>query len=265
MPAGDDVKRHAQARFAQFAQHYVTSASHAKGADLGRLLELAQPQPNQRMLDIATGGGHTTLKFAPHVGQVIALDLTPPMLATARDFVLGQGGSNITFAAGDAENLPFARDSFDLVTCRIAPHHFPDCFRFVQECARVLSPDGRLLVEDHLAPDDERAARYVNALERLRDPSHQRIYADYEWRGMFLDAGLAVEHTETLVKPDTKLVPWAERQGCSAAVIERLQVLLAQAPAAVADWMRPQCVGTADAAFDHHYIIIVGSKGAGDG
>jgi hypothetical protein len=82
---------------------------------------------------------------------------------------------------------------------------------------------------------------------------------------MLLDAGLAVAHTETHVKSDTKLVPWAERQGCAPDTVERLQVMLAQAPAAVAEWMRPQCVGTADAAFEHHYLIIVGSKGARGG
>jgi ubiquinone/menaquinone biosynthesis C-methylase UbiE len=262
MSANDDIKHQTQARFAQFAQGYVTSRSHAKGADLDRLLELAQPQPGAVALDVATGGGHTALKFAPHVARVVASDLTPPMLDSAREFVVGRGASNVIFSAGDAENLPFASNSFDLVTCRIAPHHFPDGFRFVQECARVLKPAGRLLVEDHNMPAEERAARYLDSFERLRDPSHHRAFAEYEWRGMFLDAGLSVEHTEDLVKEGGKLIPWAERQGCSPEIVERLQVMLAQAPPAVAEWMHPRCVGTPDAAFDHHYVIIVGRKEA---
>jgi SAM-dependent methyltransferase len=260
MPSRDDVKHQAQSRFAQYAQGYVASPSHAKGADLERLLELAQPQPDWLALDVATGGGHTALKFAPHVARVVASDLTPTMLYSAREFIMGQGVANVMFSAGDAENLPFASNVFDLATCRIAPHHFPDCFRFVQECARVLKPGGCLLVEDHLAPEDERAARYLDAFERLRDPSHQRAFAEYEWRGMFLDASLAVIHTEAIVKSGGKLIPWAERQGCAPATIERLQVMLAQSPAAVREWVKPQCVGTADAAFDQHYIIILGRK-----
>lgn len=262
MSSNGEVKRHAQARFTQYAQGYVTSKSHAKGADLERLLELAQPQPDWLVLDIATGGGHTALKFAPHVARVVASDLTPAMLHAAREFIVGQGVNNVVYSPGDAENLPFANDVFDLVTCRIAPHHFPDCYRFVQGCTRVLKRGGLLLVEDHLAPDDERAARYLDAFERLRDPSHQRAYADYEWRGMFLDAGLSVEHTEAIVKSQGKLVSWAERQGCTPATIQRLQVMMAQAPAAVAEWVHPQCIGTPDAALDHHYIIIAGRKGA---
>jgi ubiquinone/menaquinone biosynthesis C-methylase UbiE len=258
----DDVKQQAQTRFAQYAQGYVTSKSHAEGADLERLLELAQPQPDWHVLDIATGGGHTALKFAPHVARVVAADLTPTMLYAARAFITEQGAANLVYSAGDAENLPFVHHSFDLVTCRIAPHHFPDCFRFVQECARVLKTGGLVLIEDHLAPDDERAARYLDSFERLRDPSHVRAFASYEWQGMFLDAGLSVEHSEPFVRSGGKLVPWAERQGCTPEIIERLQVMMAQAPSVVAEWVRPQCVGTPDASLDHHYLIIAGRKGA---
>jgi SAM-dependent methyltransferase len=256
----DDVKAHAQSRFGERAQEYVKSESHAKGQDLERLLAVAQPQLTWVALDVATGGGHTALKFAPRVARVVVSDLTPAMLHAAREFVVGQGIGNAVFSAGDAEKLPFASNTFDLVTCRIAPHHFPDCFRFVQECARVLKPGGMLLIEDQLVPDDERAARYVDAFERLRDPSHHRIYADIEWRGMFLDAGLTVEHVEHFAKPDRKLIPWAEVQDCSPQDIEHLQIMLAQAPAAVAEWWQPRCVGTTDATFTHNYIIIMGKK-----
>lgn len=258
----DDIKAQAQQRFGQHAQNYVTSPKHAAGLDLDRLAALAQPQPDWLALDVATGGGHTALRFAPLVRQVVASDLTPAMLAAARAFIREQGAHNVVFTAGDAEDLPFADGVFDLVTCRIAPHHFPDCFRFVAGCARVLKPGGALLVEDQLVPDDDRAARYLDAFERLRDPSHHRIYAEYEWRGMFLDAGLTVEHAESLVKPGGKLLPWAERQGCPPEIIARLQVMLAQAPQAVAAWMNPSCAGTPDAAFDHHYIIMLGRKPA---
>ena len=259
MSQSDNVKKMAQQQFGQNAQAYVTSQNHAQGADLDRLLELAQPQADWLMLDVAPGGGHTTLKFAPHVRRVVTCDLTPPMLDAARGFLTEQGAQAVDYIAGDAENLPFANATYNLVTCRIAPHHFPNCFKFVQECARVLRPGGLLLVQDHVLPDDQRAARYIDSFERLRDPSHHRAYADYEWRGMFLDAGLSVEHSERMQKTG-KMLPWAERTGCTPEIIERLQILLAQAPDAVAEWISPKCVGTADVTFEHNYIIIAGRK-----
>lgn len=287
------IKDQVSARFAAHAQGYVTSPSHAAGDDLERLVTLAEPQLDWRLLDVATGGGHTARRFAPLVRQVIALDLTPTMLQAAHRFISeapplllerGQGGEAlqpsaapdsplrvrggagggvpVAFLAADAEALPFPAATFDLVTCRIAPHHFSDCFRFVTECARVLRPGGVLLIEDNTVPDDPRAARYIDSFERLRDPSHQRSYAGYEWEGMLLDAGLVVEQVETLTKPAVNLLDWAGRQGASAAVIERLQVLLRQAPPAVRAWMQPFASGTPDAIFDHHYVLVKGRKEA---
>ena len=258
--SNDDVKAQTQQRFGDYAQAYVQSKTHASGHDLERLVELAQPQPEWVVLDVATGGGHSALRFAPLVGRVVACDLTPKMLYAAREFISQQGAGNVTYTAGDAEQLPFAGGSFDLVTCRIAPHHFPDCFHFAQECARVLKPGGRLLVEDLTVPDDERAARYVDSFERLRDPSHYCLYAPYEWQGMFLDAGLTVEHSEVLTKSGKRLLDWAHDQQSSDYVVERLQVMLAQAPDAVRVWWNPQCAGTKDATFDHHYAVVLGRK-----
>lgn len=254
-----DVKAHSQERFSQYAHGYVTSATHAKGHDLDRLLELAQPQPEWIVLDIATGGGHTALKFAPHVAKVIASDYAPAMLAEAEAFIKGQGVTNIEFAEADAENLPFPDATFDLVTCRVAAHHFPDAYKFVTESARVLKPGGLLLVQDHLNPDDDKAAAYIEAFERLRDPSHNRVFNSYEWRGMFLDAGLSVEHWERIDR-EAKFMPWAERQGCTPAVIERLEILMIQAPDAVKEWMSFNCAGTPDATLHHVYIAILGKK-----
>ncbi len=255
----DDVKAQVRQRFSQYAQGYVTSETHAQGDDLDRLLEVAAPQADWLACDIATGGGHTALKIAPHVRRMIATDFAPTMLSNAREFILSKGAGNVDFVPADAEALPFADNGFDLVTCRIAPHHFPDVFRFVQEAARVLKVGGRLVVQDHLLPEDSQAAAYVEAFERLRDPSHVRALAEYEWRGDYLDAGLTVDLTEKITR-QAKMLPWAERQGCTPEVIEHLHVLMIQAPQAVAEWINIQHAGSPDASFDHVHILISGTK-----
>lgn len=256
-----DAKSLSQQRFSQFAERYVTSSGHAKGGELAYLVELAQPGPDWLALDIATGGGHTAQIFAPHVRKVIAADLAYAMLMAARGNHVKQGIANAAYVGSDAEHLPFPDNTFDLVTCRIAPHHFPDCFRFVMACARILKPGGKLLIQDLAVPEDERAARYLDAFEALRDPSHHRMYSEIEWRGMYLDAGLVVDGSEILSRSDS-LITWAETQDTPPDVTERLHVLLGQAPDAVRDWVKPGCIGTPEATFHHVYIIILGHKPA---
>lgn len=252
-------KRLSQQRFSKFAGKYVTSAVHAKGAELDRLVEIAHPQPEWIVLDIATGGGHTALKFAPFVKRVVATDITPKMLDTAREFIGSQGAKNVTFQLADAEDLPFEAGSFHLVTCRIAPHHFSDCPRFVCEAARVLKTGGMLLVQDHVTSEEEGCAHYVEEFERLRDPGHNLAYPESSWRRMFRDSGLKVEHTEQFIIKH-EFLSWAERQGCTPEVIQRLIGMVKDAPPSVVEWMQPQDFGTPKAAFSGHQIIIAGRK-----
>ena len=262
MPDRKDQKSLSQQRYSQFAQSYVSSSSHAKGADLDRLLELARPQAAWIVLDVATGGGHTALKFAPHVAQVIATDLTPRMLEAAANHIAGKGVENVVFELADAEDLPFEPATFVLVSCRIAPHHFPDVARFVCESARVLRPGSVLLVQDHVLPADDAAGRYVDAFERLRDHSHNRAYNETEWRRMFQEAALTVEHTEQVIKRH-EFAGWVNRQGCTADVVAQLEKMVAQAPAAAAAWLQPRDFGSAAATFVNHHIIIAGRTQSG--
>jgi ubiquinone/menaquinone biosynthesis C-methylase UbiE len=248
-----------QERFARFAQGYVSSKTHARGEELDRLVALAQPRPDWIVLDVATGGGHTALKFAPLVHRVVASDFTVKMLEKAEAFIASHGIENVTYEFADAGELPFDDSAFDLVTCRIAPHHFPDCTRFVHEGARVLKTGGLLLVQDHVLPEDKDTARFVDGFEKLRDPSHQRAFSESKWVAMVRGAGLTVEHTEQVIKRH-EFLPWAQRQGSTPETIERLSDRVLNAPPAIVEWMEPHGFGTPDAAFVNHHIIISGRK-----
>ncbi|MCY0869183.1 MAG: methyltransferase domain-containing protein [Firmicutes bacterium] len=227
----DDVRNKVIARFGANAQKYVTSEFHAHGNDLQRIVEHLAVQPHEAVLDIATGGGHVAHALAPQARHVVASDVTPRMLDAARAHGLEKGLTNITYVLADAQDLPFLDESFDVVTCRIAPHHFADPGRFVREVGRVLSKGGRFAIADNIVPEDEPAANFINDLEKLRDDSHVRCAAVSEWRLWLSAAGLTADSPHVFVKT-INIEDWASRQDVAANIMEEITRRLAEPPAA---------------------------------
>ena len=214
-----------QAQFGGSAQAYVASRGHASDNDLGHLVAWAREEGRAfaRALDVATGGGHTALALAPCCGQMIASDLTAGMLTAAAGFIRGRDAGNVAFAGADAERLPFASGAFDLVACRIAPHHFADVGAFVREVGRVLRPGGLFLLEDSIVPEEADLDEFVNTVEVLRDPTHVRSLTASAWRGLLEGAGLAIE-AELVHLKTHQFDDWVTRSRISAeerAALER--------------------------------------------
>lgn len=230
--SGDGTRERRRTPFAVAPEAYVTSPGHAGGPDLDRLVELADLAGRERVLDVATGGGHMALACARRARRVIAIDLTEPMLRAARGFIGGRGAANVAFVLGDAEAIPFATGFFDRVTCRIAPHHFGDVGRFVGEAARVLRAGGLFLLQDIQGVEDPEAAAFITAAERFRDPSHVRAYAAGEWRAHCVAAGLQVEAVESIPKA-RDFLDWTGRVGMGEAAREALEAMFRAAPEAI--------------------------------
>ncbi len=255
----DALKQAVQAQFGASAEAYVTSAVHAQRDDLQRMLELAALRGDELVLDIATGGGHTALAFAPHVREVVATDLTPLMLDAAQRFITGKGLANVRFQQADAEALPFPAAHFDVVTCRVAAHHFADVGQFAREVARVLRPGGTLVLDDTIAPAAPELDTFINSIELERDPSHVRDYTEAEWLRFCAAAGLAVLHSETGIK-QIPFVDWCRRARVTPATEADLnQRLLTATPAAQAAF----AITAADnqvTAFALHSLVLVARK-----
>jgi ubiquinone/menaquinone biosynthesis C-methylase UbiE len=125
------------------------------------------------VLDVACGAAHASEVAAPHVRQVVGIDLTPALLAIGANRLRNAGITNVLLQEGHAAALPFVDASFDVVFCRTALHHFPDPEACIAEMARVCRPGGRVVLSDMIAPSAQVRDAF-DELHRRIDPSHAR-------------------------------------------------------------------------------------------
>ena len=177
--------------FSRVAANYARSTFHSSSARLQEVIDLARPRPGDLALDVATGTGNTAFALAPHVRRVIGLDLTPEMLNEARRIAATRGVANADWVIGDAANLPFQDETFDIYVVRAAPHHFPDIDQCLAEAYRVLKPDRDAAFIDCAPPVPARDV--LHEVEMRRDPSHILSMTVEEWVGRLERAGFEVE------------------------------------------------------------------------
>ena len=111
-------------------------------------VDLANVKPGEKVLDVASGSGDLALAFAQRAGssgQVWQTDINEAMLRVGRDRLINKG-LTLPAALCDAEKLPFASDSFDLVSVAFGLRNMTHKDVALAEMTRVLKPGGRLLV-----------------------------------------------------------------------------------------------------------------------
>jgi SAM-dependent methyltransferase len=221
-----------QEQFGRAAANYAVSAVHRGGPDLDAMLAATGLSGRERVLDLGCGPGHAAAAFAPHAAEVVGLDLTEAMLVEGRRMARERGIPNLRFERGDAARLPFAAASFERVTSRLSAHHYADPAAVLREVLRVLTPGGRFLLVDTVAPENPAQDSFLNAFELLRDPSHVRDHSVSQWCALFCAAGLEPERLGSF-RIQQEFTPWVERIGTSAAAVTGLRALFDAAPAEV--------------------------------
>jgi ubiquinone/menaquinone biosynthesis C-methylase UbiE len=137
------------------------------------MAEFIQPRKTDVLLDLGTAMGTAALALAEHVKKIYGIDLNPEYLAIAEEKAAQKGLDNIEFALGNAESLEFPDAFFDVVTCRLALHHFSDPVKALSEMNRVLKPSGKLDLSEVVY---SYFSRYQwSPINRLRE-SYDRLY-----------------------------------------------------------------------------------------
>ena len=189
----------AQRMFGPQAGVYATSQVHVRDDSLDVLQKLAARSDDKAYgwaADLGTGAGFTAFAMTQLSDRVVATDPTRPMLEQTRRLGQERGLENLGLSRNVAESLPFAGDSLDLVTSRVAGHHFSDLNRAFDEVRRVLKTGGVFVMADSVCPEDDEVDRWMNDIELRRDFSHVRNRKISEINAMLADRGLKVERKE---------------------------------------------------------------------
>jgi SAM-dependent methyltransferase len=200
-----------QRQFGRTAAAYVESATHARGEDLDRIVALATEHGGTRLIDVGTGVGHTLRRVAPSFVSAIGVDATREMLEAGRGVLARADIANAILVQADATALPIASRSADVVTSRLAAHHFADAAAAFREIARILRPGGLLVLVDNFAPDDVALDSFINELETLRDASHVRNHTVQGWRDLLERAGLKTTVDSDIAVTKLTTENWLER------------------------------------------------------
>lgn len=156
------------------------------------------------LLDLGTGTGRMIVLLGERAHHISAIDRSPDMLRLARAKLPQERADKVNLMLGDFCALPFADASADLVTAHQILHYSATPHRAIDEAARVLKADGRLLIVDFEAHDREEL--------RSRD-QHERLgFSDDQIVTWFGEAGIETELTDTLPGGELTVKLWLGRR-----------------------------------------------------
>ena len=202
--------KHTIEQFSKTSINYSVDSLFSTGKDLDMIIKFAKPKKNMKMLDVATGAGHVAIKFSKYVNKVIAVDITPKMIRESEKNINTLDIANIEIKIMGAEKLLFKKEHFDLITCRYAPHHFNNVNKFLSEVYRVLKYNGMFVLIDIISSRDYIFDKFINNINKIRDPTHMRSYTKEEWLSMIEKSKLKVVDVENF-RNEHNLNDWLKR------------------------------------------------------
>lgn len=252
MNHNDTVKQSFQKQAEKFAAYHMSKTEYTD-----YLIQRIGANGSEHALEVAAGTGICGRALAPFVKDITCLDLTEEMLAQGKKLAEESGIENISFETGNAEELPYEAETFDLVITRLSFHHFTDPRKPFGEMQRVLKKGGKLVVWDMEAAE-EPLREIDDKIEKMRDPSHTRILSRKEFEHMF-GQKFSLQCEETTLVP-VNLKSWMELTDTPEATKKE-----------IVDLMRADISGGSKTGFapyskesqilfDHRWLLLIGIK-----
>lgn len=215
--------------FDHSAKNYLISSDHKTGEDLEYVRSYFKNETFGYHLDIATAAGHFTKGFNSDL--IFGLDMSINMLKTASETY------NIIPVEGQSESLPFKNNSFDIVTCRIAMHHFTKPEKFFRETSRVLKNMGVFVLIDSIVHEED---AYLNEIEYFRDNSHIRSYITSEV--LEFNSGMRLVHFNLFDKKHN-FYEWGKRLGADSNKMKQLEQRFLELPDKIKGILKLEIIG----------------------
>jgi len=147
-------------------------------------------QPNDILLDVACGPGDFTNLTARRILKASGVDISDKEIEIANRQSSELGLTNVVFDCSDVENLPYSNNSFTVVVCKSAFHHFMNPEIVFKEMIRCCENGGKISIQDIRAYDDSYVNEFFEAFDKLIDNSHNKTLNEYEFNKLYSGNGI---------------------------------------------------------------------------
>ena len=252
MDHNDTVKQSFKKQAEKFAAYHMSKAEYTD-----YLIQKIGAKGNEHALEVAAGTCICGRALAPFVKDITCLDLTQEMLAQGKKLAEESQIRNISFQAGNAEELSYEAETFDLVITRLSFHHFTNPEKPFQEMQRVLKKGGRMIVWD-MEATEEPLREVDDKIETMRDPSHTRILSREEFERMF-QKNFTLQCEETTLVP-VNLKNWMELTATPEDTQKEIIDLMKDDLSGGRKTGFSPYIKDGQIMFDHRWLLLIGIK-----
>ena len=252
MNHNDTVRQSFKKQAEKFAAYHMSKTEYTD-----YLIKRIGAKGTEHALEVAAGTCICGRALAPFVKDITCLDLTEEMLAQGKKLAGESQINNIYFRTGNAEELPYESETFDLVVTRLSFHHFDNPENPFSEMKRVLKKGGKLVVWDMEAVE-ESLREIDDKIENMRDPSHTKILSREEFEEMFKE-DFVLQCEETTLVP-VNLKSWMELTGTPEDVQKSITDLMEAELAGGSKTGFSPYIKDSQIMFDHRWLLLIAIK-----